>query len=462
MQQNGKILIVDDDQGVLYTARMILKDHFKKLDTENNPVTAYERIGKEKYDIIILDMNFRSGATSGEEGLKWLQKLHEINPEAYIIMDTAYGDIQVAVASMKLGAVDFLTKPWSREKLLSTVKNAFELIVSKKKVRELESSQEILLGDMDKEFGEFIWKDPVMKPVIETIDKIANTDANILILGENGTGKELVARNIHRKSSRSWNPFIKVDLAAIPESLFESELFGHVKGAFTDARENRTGRFEMAEKGSLFLDEIGNLNLNLQAKLLTAIQSKTIQKVGSSDPVVINCRLICATNKDIEKESEKGQFRQDLLYRINTISIDLPPLRRRPQDIPGLIRHFLNIYSKKYKKHEVSVGFDTMESLMDYPWPGNIRELRHAVERAVIMAHDKELKVADFLSGKDMTNPFPRITEDTVNMMDIEKKTILNAIQKNTGNLSKAAEELGIGRTTLYRKIRKFRINIQS
>lgn len=458
--KKGKILIIDDDQGVLYTARMILKAHFDKIETINNPASAIDLLKKESYEIIILDMNFRSGATSGEEGIILLKKIRNLSPESHIIVDTAFGDIDLAVESMKEGAVDFITKPWEKEKLLATVNNAWQHLQVRKEVQSLQSKQRVLLQDFDQGFSEMVAVDKSMKDILNMIDKVSSTDANILILGENGTGKELVARHIHRSSQRADKPFIKVDLGAVPETLFESELFGHVKGAFTDARESRMGRFELADNGTLFLDEIGNLNLNLQAKLLSAIQNRQISRLGSSEIIPVNTRLICATNRNIEEEVKSGNFRQDLLYRIKTIVVEIPPLRQREKDIPPLINHFLNIFQKKYKKDNLKLPKHTYEKLMDYPWPGNIRELKHAVERAVIMSEENILQPEDFsIKSLERSIQLPREGE-TVSLTNLEKKAILDAIKQCKGNLSTAAKKLGLGRTTLYRKIKKYNLNI--
>jgi len=458
MLQNTKILIVDDDQGVLYTAKMILKQHYQQVDTESNPVSAFEKLKKEDYDIIILDMNFMSGATSGEEGIDWLKKILEVQPDIHVIMDTAYGDIDLAVQSMKEGAVDFITKPWDKEKLLVTVHNTNNLVKSRKEVESLQSKQKILLEDAKNEFTLMIGREASIKAIRKTINKVAKTDANLLILGENGTGKELVARMVHFQSMRKDQPFIKVDLGAIPETLFESELFGHKKGAFTDAKEDRVGRFEMAEEGTLFLDEIGNLNLNLQAKLLSVLQNKIINRVGSGESIPINIRLICATNKNLQEEISNGNFRLDLLYRINTVELMVPPLRDHKQDIPLLINHFLSMYTAKYQKKRLQIDEHTYKELMNYAWPGNIRELRHAVERAVILAENRKLEMTDFVPASHLQDMEVNEMMDSVKMDEVEKKTILEALEKNGGNQSLTAKALGIGRTTLYRKIKRYNI----
>ncbi len=455
--EKGNILIVDDDQGVLYTARMILKQHYLHVRTENNPASAFESFLKHDHDVVRLDMNFRSGATSGQEGLELLTKMVAEKPDTYIIMHTAYGDIDLAVQAMKIGAIDFLVKPWEKEKLLSTVNNVYQLKKSRQELKEVKSREEVLRNDLDKGSGELLWKDKSMEAVMQVIDKVAITSANILILGENGTGKELVARAIHRQSKRADKPFIKVDLGTISETLFESELFGHAKGAFTDAKEAKAGRFEIAQGGTLFLDEIGNLSLNMQAKILTAIQNKQINRVGSSSIINLDIRLICATNKNLYQEVEDKTFRQDLMYRINTVELSIPPLRDRPRDIPFLILHFIQVFSKKYDKRGMTIEAGEMDELMDYNWPGNVRELQHAVERAIILSTGVKLEARDFIQKNEMYLNFARST-NSFDVKKVEKLTIQEALLKTKGNLTNAASELGIGRTTLYRKIKKYHL----
>jgi two-component system response regulator HydG len=455
--EKGNILIVDDDQGVLYTAKLILKQHYHTVHTENNPVSAFESFQNTDFDVVLLDMNFRSGATSGQEGLELLTKMHAEKPDTYVIMHTAYGDIDLAVQAMKIGAIDFLVKPWEKEKLLSTVNNVYQLKKSRQELKEVKSREEVLKRDLDQRSGELLWKDKSMEALMKVIDKVAVTSANILILGENGTGKELVARAIHRQSSLADKPFIKVDLGTISETLFESELFGHAKGAFTDAKEAKSGRFEIAHGGTLFLDEIGNLSLNMQAKILTAIQSKQINRVGSSNIINLDIRLICATNKNLHQEVEDQLFRQDLLYRINTVELSVPPLRDRPRDIPFLILHFMKVFSKKYEKSALTIDANEIDELIDYYWPGNVRELQHAVERAVILSTGSKLVAKDFIQNGAKGNGFRKST-NSFDVKEIEKFTIQEALQKTKGNLTNAANELGMGRTTLYRKIKKYEL----
>ena len=465
---NGKVLIIDDDQAVLYTAKMILKQRFEEVVTESSPAEIISLLQKSHFDVILLDMNFAHGMTSGQEGMRLLREIMKVDPEAHVIVNTAYGDIELAVEAMKEGAVDFLIKPWEKEKLLSTVLSIFKLSQSKKEVIRLKHKESTLGQDLDSPYAEIISASAAMQKIFTTLNKVAATDASVLILGENGTGKELIARAIHRRSHRAHEAFIKVDLGAISESLFEAELFGHMKGSFTDAKEDRAGRFEVASGGTLFLDEIGNLSLSLQAKLLTALQSREITRIGANQPLPVDVRLICATNlplHDLLIEPEgmpagadqagRRYFRQDLFYRINTVEIRLPPLRERKEDIPVLIEHYLDLYKKKYQKPELIISNSTLEKLQHYRWPGNVRELQHATERAVILCETHKLKSTDFLPDMSASSPDVK-TPVSYNIQDVEKAAMDKAIRKHNGNLSQAAQELGMGRSTLYRKMKKY------
>ena len=451
----GKVLVVDDDKDVLLAARLLLKKHAELVHTETSPENIPTLLKNENYDIILLDMNFTADASSGQEGFFWLSKIFEIDPSAVVVVITAYGDVEMAVRAIKEGATDFVLKPWQNEKLLATLSAVMKLRTSRTEVNSLRLRQKQLSADLDQQFGNFIGVSPAMQQVFTTIKKVAQTDANVLILGENGTGKELVARELHRQSLRANEVFISVDMGAISETLFESELFGHVKGAFTDAREDRAGRFEVASGGSLFLDEICNLPLPLQAKILTALESREVIRVGSNKPCPVNVRLICATNLNIHAMVEEQKFRQDLLYRINTVEIHLPPLRDRDNDVPLLINHFLGIYSKKYNKPNKRVSSATMEKLKKYQWPGNVRELQHAIERAIIMSDSKVLQPSDFLFPGKETRESGLVVDD-YNIEGTEKILIRKALMKNNGNVSKAAHELGISRASLYRRLEKY------
>ena len=398
MTQNAeKILIVDDDDDVLLAARLLLKQNNYEVHCEKDPRRIPARLRAAPWDVILLDMNFTQDASSGREGFYWLQEIRALDPEAVVVLTTAYGDVEMAVRAIKAGATDFVLKPWNNEKLLATLSAAVSLRQARREAQRLRSRQRQLSADLAQPFSEFIGRSPAMQEVFATIRKVAATDANVLILGENGTGKELVAHEIHRQSLRADEVFIGVDMGGLSETLFESELFGHVKGAFTDAKADRAGRFEIASGGTLFLDEIGNLSLSLQAKLLSALQNRRITPLGANEPVAVDVRLICATNMPIGDMAASRQFRQDLLYRINTVEIHLPPLRQRPEDIPLLLDHFLKVYAMKYKKPEKKLSPAGRSKLEQYPWPGNVRELQHAAERALIMNEDSTLRPEDFL-----------------------------------------------------------------
>jgi DNA-binding NtrC family response regulator len=455
IKKTGKILIVDDNEDLLLAARLFLKQHFSLVHTEKNPENIPSLMKNENYDVILLDMNFTMDATSGVEGFMWLDKILKTDPAAVVILITAFGDVEMAVRAVRSGAVDFVLKPWQNEKLLATLSSALNLRYSKLEVDRLRSQQKQLRADIDQRYHDMIGVSPEMQQVFANIEKVASTDANILILGENGTGKELVARALHRRSQRENEVFISVDMGAIAESLFESELFGHMKGAFTDAKEDRPGRFELASGGTLFLDEIGNLSLAMQAKLLSVLETRKVTRLGSNAARDIDIRLICATNMLIYDMVAKNEFRQDLLYRINTVEIQLPPLRDRQEDIPLLVDHFLNIFAKKYKKGIKGVSAAALKKLERYQWPGNIRELIHTLERAVILAETHILQPPDFL--------FPEIEKeaegvilDNYNLEEVEKAVIRKALKKNAGNVSHAAKELGLTRTSLYRRMEKY------
>jgi len=394
--ETGKILVVDDNEDLLLAARLFLKQHFLLVHTEQDPEKIPALLKNETYDVILLDMNFTLDATSGTEGFKWLERILQMDPSAVVILITAYGDVETAVRAVKAGATDFVLKPWQNEKLLATINSALSLRLSRLEVDRLRSRQKQMSADIDQKFHDMIGVSPPMQAVFATIAKVAATDANVLILGENGTGKELVARALHRQSPRAREVFINVDMGAVVESLFESELFGHVKGAFTDAREDRAGRFELASGGTLFLDEIGNLPLAMQAKLLNVLESRRVTRVGSHVAREIDIRLICATNTPIYDLVARGEFRQDLLYRVNTVEIRLPPLRERAGDIALLAAHFLGVYARKYKKTVTGIGPAAMKKLERYQWPGNIRELRNVLEQAALMTDDLVLEPRHF------------------------------------------------------------------
>lgn len=453
----GKILIIDDDEDVLQAARLLLKQHFTIVHTEKDPSLIPALLQHESYDVILLDMNFTQDVTSGKEGFHWLDKILEIDPSAVVVLITAYGGVEMAVQAIKQGAMDFVLKPWRNEKFLATISAALDLRRSKAEIDNLRSQQKQLSADLDQPFHDFIGSSPAMLDVFATIRKVGKTDANVLILGENGTGKEMVARELHRQSQRADRVFISVDMGALSETLFESELFGHVKGAFTDAKENRAGRFEIASGGTLFLDEIGNLPLPLQAKLLTVLENRQVIRLGSNKTIDIDIRLICATNKSPHDLVTEEQFRQDLLYRINTVEIRIPPLRERSGDIPLLVEHFLQIYCKKYNISTKRMHTTTIKKLEKYDWPGNVRELQHAIERAIILSEGSVLQPTDvFLPTR--TKQEEGLIFERYNLEEIEKTVIRKTIEKHAGNFSKAAQELGLTRASLYRRVEKYGI----
>ncbi len=453
IQKTGKILIVDDDEDVLQAARLLLKQHHPLVQTEKAPERIPDLLAEQDFDIILLDMNFTRDVSSGQEGLYWLGRILEIDPSAVVVMITAFGDVDLAVRAIKLGATDFVLKPWQNEKLLATISAGINLRRSRAEVASLKSRERHLAADLDHQFHDFVGVSPAIREAFTTIEKVAGTDANVLILGESGTGKELVAREIHRQSLRANEVFIAVDMGALTESLFESEFFGHKKGAFTDAREDRAGRFEISSKGTLFLDEIGNLALPLQAKLLSVLETRRVTRVGSNAPVPVDVRLVCATNMHIYEMAADNRFRQDLLYRINTVEIKLAPLRERTEDIPLLVDHFLKIHSKKYHKAIRGVQPATLKMLESYRWPGNVRELQHAVERAVIMNDSDALRPEDFFLSAPSAQ---EAVADSYNLNDVEKKAIGQALRKHDGNVSRAAKELGLTRASLYRRLQKY------
>ena len=448
--KSKSLLVVDDDEDILLTAKILLKPYFQKVFTENKPHEILKLIEEEAFDAVLLDMNFTVGFTSGKEGLRWLKKIRKEAPTIPVVLMTAYGDVRLAVRAMKEGATDFVLKPWDNEALIQALTGVLSGRSEKKS--SLASAPALTVPSQTLAHT-IIGESAKMMEVFSLIEKVGPTDANVLILGENGTGKELVAKALHAHSRRSTAPFIQVDLGAISETLFESELFGHVKGAFTDAREDRAGRFEVAHTGTLFLDEVGNLPFHLQAKLLTALQSRQVTRVGSHKTQEIDIRLLCATNMPLYEMVQQSEFRQDLLYRINTVEITLPPLREREGDIPLLVDHFLVRYTQKYQSMPLKVTKGHFERMQAYDWPGNIRELQHVVERAVIMG-DPEILIP--ASRSKPASSLQAQPTESVNLEDVEKEAIRRAIEKFQGNISKAAKELGLGRTTLYRKIEKY------
>jgi DNA-binding NtrC family response regulator len=450
--QKGNILIIDDNKSILSTLEILLSPVFQTVTTLTNPNQIQAELRKKDYNLVILDMNFQAGVNSGNEGIYWLGKIKETNPEISVVMITAYGDIDIAVKALKAGASDFILKPWDNEKLLATLKLAIQLNLSKKEVRHLRERENELKKEINRDHKFIIGSSPQLMNVLNMVRKVAKTDANILITGENGTGKELIAQEIHRMSNRSKEVLVSVDMGALSETLFESELFGHVKGSFTDAYENRQGKFETAGKGTLFLDEIGNLSFHLQAKLLSAIENRQISRIGSNQMIPTDIRLICATNRNLENMVQTGLFREDLLYRINTIHIELPPLRERGNDIIVLADFFLKKYSFKYNKPNLKINQQTHDKLLKYAWPGNIRELQHTIEKAVILSETSILKPEDLYLKHPGTL---RSNDSYTTLGEMEKQMILQALEKNNGNFTAAADQLGVTRQTLYNKIKK-------
>ncbi|MGV8878070.1 MAG: sigma-54-dependent transcriptional regulator [Sphingobacteriaceae bacterium] len=449
--KNAAILVIDDDPDVLTAVKLLLKSQVKEVVTEKNPENLLWLLSRQPYDVILLDMNFNSAIHTGNEGLFWLSKIRQSGSEAAVIMITAYGDIELAVRSLKEGASDFVVKPWHNEILVSGIEDALQRKRASKTGPSFKVTTDSIIGT------ELLGESAVMQDVFYKIEKIAPTDANVLILGENGTGKDLIAKAIHQQSLRKKEPYVKVDVGSLSETLFESELFGHKKGAFTDARENRTGRFEAAAGGTLFLDEIGNIALHQQAKLLSVLQNRQVIRLGSNHPVAIDIRLICATNLPLTELANENRFRKDLIYRINTVEIMVPPLRKRGEDILLLAHHFIKIYTQKYFKQDMLLDQKAKEKLLAYHYPGNVRELQYTMERAVIMAEENVLGPPDIIFSP-IEHVATVLAPDELKLSAIEKNTILKVIEKNNGNMTRAAKELGITRTALYRRLSKYDI----
>lgn len=448
--KKARILVIDDDTDVLTAVRLLLKTEVNEVITEKNPEQLPALLSKNDFDLVLLDMNFNASINTGNEGIFWLKRIKEMKPAIAVIMITAYGDIDLAVRSLKEGAADFVVKPWHNEKLLEALETVLKGTGQTKQTNHpaghsVNSSG--LLGESD-----------VMQEIFYKIAKIAPTDANILILGENGTGKDLIATAIHQQSLRVNKPYVKVDVGALTESLFESELFGHKKGAFTDAREDRQGRFEAADGGTVFLDEIGNINLQQQAKLLSVLQNRQVTRLGANESLPIDIRLICATNLPLQELANENRFRKDLVYRINTVEIIVPPLRKRKQDIPLLANHFAKLYATKYIKPNISFTEAAIERLQQYPFPGNVRELQYAIERAIIMADSDQIDEKDLLFSPLETPVTDMEEEADLKLSTMEKNTIMRVIDKHNGNISRAAKELGLTRTALYRRLSKYEL----
>ena len=468
VKQQGSILIVDDDEDILIAGNLLLKRHFRHIELCSQPEKIPQLLSDQTFDAILLDMNFGPGESSGIQGYLWLEKILDIDPQAVVIMITAHGGIGVAVEAMKLGATDFIAKPWHNEKVVATLSSAVQLGISRSEATQLRTTNNVLAQVTSNSGQKLLGNSQSMKKTLSLIERTAPTDANVLILGENGTGKELVARELHAQSLRSNQVFMSVDLGSISETLFESELFGHNKGAFTGARDARVGRLKAADSGTLFLDEIGNLPLHLQAKLLTVLEQRMVTPVGSNTAIPFNVRIITATNSDKQKLTSDKFFRQDLLYRLNTVEIDLPPLRERPEDIEPIAQHYIDLYSQKYNKKSTSLSHEALIAILAYPWPGNIRALRHAIERAIILSQSKQLETYDFQleyqpnqagdlaseKQKDMVSSDENETLD-LNLDRREKRAIELALKKHRYNISQTAKELGLTRAALYRRMDK-------
>ena len=444
--ETGTILIVDDNKGVLTSLEFLLENEFSQILTASNPNQITSILSNTSVDVVILDMNFTTGINNGNEGLYWLNHIRQAAPHIQVVMLTAYGDVALAVKALKCGASDFLLKPWDNQLLIQKVKEVFQ---------SGQTTSKAVRGEKKSGFEMLVGHSTAMMQLIKVVLKVAQTDANILITGENGTGKEMLAREIHRLSPRNAHTMLSVDMGAISESLFESELFGHERGAFTDAHESRSGKFEAANDSSLFMDEIGNLPLTLQAKLLTALQSRNITRVGSNKSIPIDIRLISATNRDIPELIKQNQFREDLFYRINTIHLEIPPLRERGDDILLFIDSFLRRFAHKYKRQEMQMHEQTVEKLCSYHWPGNIRELQHTIEKAVILCEGNIIRPKDIMVKQTWQ---PQTATIVTNLETVERQAIETAITQNKGNLTAAAEQLGVSRQTLYNKLKRFKL----
>ncbi len=448
----AKILIIDDNQGVLSAGKLLLKRHFAVVETSPRPDDLPELLGQTAFDLVLLDMNFYRSKNTGQEGLFWLGEILKIRPATAVVLITAFGDVDLAVRAIKAGATDFVLKPWDNERLLATLLAALDLKKMTQADQNFSVKNEAEKGPSESKKGpRLISKSAAFERILETVEKVAPTDANILITGENGTGKDLVAELIHSKSMRYEKKFVRTDLGSLAETLLESELFGHVRGAFTDARDDRAGRFEEAEGGTVFLDEIGNLSAASQAKMLTVLQNREVTRLGSNRSKKVDVRIVAATNEDLEKAVRERRFRQDLLYRLNTIELRIPPLRERIEDIEPLAEHFLAVFSKKYDRKIDSIMASTMRELKRYAWPGNVRELQHAVERAVIMSSSAALRPEDFF----FKNSEPTAHPNTMNLEETERILIQKALEKHHGNITEAARELGLTRASLYRRLEK-------
>ena len=451
--KRGRILIVDDNKSALSALSLLLQPEFEEVMCLSNPNLIKGELDKHDFDIALLDMNFSAGLNTGNEGLYWLKEIKKHDATIEVVMITAYGDVELAVKALKLGSVDFVLKPWDNEKLVATLHSALKLRLSHRQLNELQQRESFLKGELNRNV-ELIGQSAKMQGIMRMVEKVAATDANVLINGENGTGKEIIARQIHELSNRNKGLMVNVDMGAIPDSLFESELFGYKKGAFTDAKGDKAGKFQLADKGTLFLDEIANLDPALQSKLLVALQNRMVYPLGADKAIPVDIRLITASNANLDKMVQEGSFREDLLYRINTIKIELPPLREREDDIELLAGHFLKVFQKKYNKSRMRLGVHAIRKLSNYHWPGNVRELQHCMEKAVILAESEVLMPADF----NLKSVQPTSSKDLPSLAEMEKDLIINAMDRYDGNLSMVAEKLGVSRQTLYNKLKRYEL----
>ncbi len=454
--EKASIIITDDDPGILHSANMFLKQVFSNVAVSGSPRELITRIQGEQFDVVLLDMNFTRGEIDGKEGIGLLQQIHEIDPDLPVIFITAYGDFDLAVRAIKAGAFDFLVKPWKNQRLHACVLSALKFRISRRNLKKYRETADLLENDNGHDYHDFIGDSLSMGRVKELIKRVGITDADVLISGENGTGKEMVARQLYLNSNRAGRAFLKVDIGSLNENLFESELFGHEKGSFTGADEQKTGRFELASGGSLFIDEIGNLNLKLQSKILSVLQNREIFRVGGTRAIPVDIRLICATNQDLQSMVHEGSFREDLYYRINMFEIEIPPLRERPDDIPQLVQHYLEKFKIKYQKPALRITSSVANKLRKYAWPGNIRELKNAIERAVILENSHQLTITSLFP---VPQKFPtNSSQKSYDLVENEKKLILEVIHNNRGNMTKSASDLGLERTALYRRLKKYGI----
>ena len=452
--EKASILVVDDDPGILHSAKMFLKQVFSDVVVSGDPREMIKRIQKDRFDVVLLDMNFSRGEIDGKEGIGLLQQILEIDPDLPVILITAYGDFDLAVQGIKSGAYDFLVKPWKNQRLQASILSALKFRNSKQNLKKYKETAHLMEDDISIDYHDFIGKTPSMIRVIELIRRVGPTDADVLVTGENGTGKEMVARQLHLNSGRAKKVFLKVDIGSLNENLFESELFGHEKGSFTDANEQKSGRFELASGGTLFIDEIGNLDLRLQSKILSVIQNREIFRVGGDSAIPVDIRLICATNQDLPKMVKEGTFREDLYYRINMFEIEIPPLRERLDDIPLLVNYYLDKFKIKYHKPGLKLPSSITLKLKKYGWPGNIRELKNSIERAVILENKQQLTAESIFLPlqKNLTAGSAK----SFDLVENEKRLIMEAIQKNRGNMTNTAKDLGLERTALYRRLKKY------